>query len=180
MSINSRKRGILSDTQTMVMLAMFIALSIVLGKQLSITVGAIRLSFENLPILMAGIFFGPVAGALVGGCADIIGCLVVGYSINPIVTLGAMSIGCISGVMYRHSSVESPKLRLILSVGVAHVVGSMVIKSIGLYVYYHYAVPVLLLRVPIYLVIGSLETLILYTLSESKAFKSQLRNTTTG
>jgi ECF transporter S component (folate family) len=161
----------------MVILAMFIALSIVLGKQLSITVGAIRLSFENLPILMAGIFFGPLAGALVGGCADIVGCLVVGYSINPIVTFGAISIGFISGFVYR-SSIESPKLRLMLSVGIAHVVGSMVIKSIGLYVYYHYAVPVLLLRVPLYLVIGSLETLIVYTLLESKAFQNQLSKIT--
>jgi ECF transporter S component (folate family) len=174
MLFGNRKRGILNDTQTMVMLAMFIALSIVLGKQLSLTVGAIRISFENLPILMAGILFGPVAGALVGGCADVVGCLVVGYSINPIVTLGAVSIGTISGLLYRSSNVENSRLKLMLSIGVAHIVGSMLIKSIGLYVYYHYAVPVLLLRIPLYLVIGSLETLILCTLLESKAFRNQL------
>jgi ECF transporter S component (folate family) len=157
------------------MLAMFIALSIILGKQLSFTVGAIRIGFENLPILMAGIFFGSVAGAIVGGCADIIGCLVVGYSINPIITLGAMAIGYISGAVYRSGRLKNDTLRLITSTGLAHIVGSMLIKSIGLYVYYHYAVPVLLLRVPLYLVIGSLETLIVYTLLKNKAFSSQVK-----
>jgi ECF transporter S component (folate family) len=141
-------------------------------------VGAIRISFENLPILMAGIFFGSVAGAIVGGCADIIGCLVVGYSINPIITLGAMAIGYISGAVYRSSKFKfkNDTLRLATSTGLAHVVGSMLIKSIGLYVYYHYAVPVLLLRVPLYLIIGSLETLIVYTLLKNKAFSSQVKS----
>ena len=57
---------------------LFIALSIVLGKQLSFTMGPIRISFENLTILMAGIMFGPLVGMTVGICADVIGCIIVG------------------------------------------------------------------------------------------------------
>lgn len=57
---------------------LFIALSIVLGKQLSFTMGPIRISFENLTILMAGIMFGPLVGMTVGICADVIGCIIEG------------------------------------------------------------------------------------------------------
>ena len=59
-------------------------MSIVLGKLLVFNItDSIRISLENLPLLMAGIFFGPFIGAAVGAGADIIGCLIVGYSINP-------------------------------------------------------------------------------------------------
>lgn len=51
---------------------LFIALSIVLGKQLSFTMGPIRISFENLTILMAGIMFGPLVGMTVGNMAPML------------------------------------------------------------------------------------------------------------
>lgn len=173
--LSSKSKGsVLKNTQTMVILSLFMALSIVLGKQISFTVGAIRISFENLPILMSGIFFGSIAGVIVGACADIIGCLITGYSINPIITLGAISIGFISGMLFKTINVDNLKWKLILSIGVSHIVGSMVIKSIGLYVYYHYAISILLLRVPLYIVIGSLEITIICMLMQNNAFKNQL------
>jgi ECF transporter S component (folate family) len=175
MSEKKQKKSIFKNTQTMVMLALFTALSIVFGKQLSITMGAFRISFENLPILMAGIFLGPVAGAFVGLCADIVGCIIFGISINPIITLGGISIGFISGAVYHSHIVENPKLKLVLSTATAHIIGSMLIKSVGLYLYYHYAVSLLLLRIPLYIVIGSAETLITYSLSENRAFQNQLQ-----
>ena len=178
MSTNKSKGSILKNTQTMVMISLFIALSIVLGKQLSFTIGAIRISFENLPILMAGIFFGSVAGAIVGSCADIIGCIITGYSINPIITIGAISIGFLSGIAFKSLDTNNIKWKLILSIGISHIIGSMIIKSIGLYIYYHYAISVLLLRVPLYIVIGSLEISIIYALMKSTTFKNQLNRIT--
>ncbi len=175
MSEKRQKRSIFKNTQTIVLLALFTALSIVFGKQLSITVGAFRISLENLPILMAGIFIGPVAGIFVGACADIVGCIMFGISINPIITLGGISIGFISGMIYQSRIIENPKLKLMLSVAAAHVIGSMLIKSIGLYVYYHYAVSLLLLRIPLYIVIGLCEMFIIYSLSENRAFQYQLQ-----
>lgn len=41
-------------------------------------VGALRLSFGEVPIILAGLLFGPVAGGTVGMLADLIG-----YPINP-------------------------------------------------------------------------------------------------
>ena len=86
------------NTRVLILSALFIAASIVLGKYLSFTVGAIRISLENLTILMAGIMFGPLIGLAVGVGADIIGCLMVGYTISPIITLGAGCVGFFSGL----------------------------------------------------------------------------------
>ena len=155
-------RSSFGSIQVLIMMALFIALSIVLGKQLSLTV------------LMAGIFFGPLAGLTVGACADLIGCLLVGYAINPIITAGAASVGFISGLVYKNCFRTKPKLRLAASVGAAHVIGSMIIKSIGLRIYFGYPLQMVALRVPLYIVIGCAEGYIIYLLLRNKAFGRQL------
>ncbi len=81
------------STKVMVISALLAALSIVLGKFLNIPIGdSIRISFENLPVIMSSIFFGPVVGAITGAAADIVGCILKGYSINPFITFGAVCI----------------------------------------------------------------------------------------
>ena len=59
-----------------------------------------RFSFENTPIIFAGMIFGPIVEALVGTVADLVGCVMVAYEINPLVTLGAALIGLISGIVF--------------------------------------------------------------------------------
>ena len=81
-------------------LAMLVAISIILGKYLALSIGEVlRFSFENLPIIFAGIAFGPLPAALVAVTADLIGCLLVGYAVNPLVTIGAAIIGLCSGIV---------------------------------------------------------------------------------
>ena len=142
------------------------AASIVLGKYLAITLGPFRVSLENLPVLLAGILFGPMAGLIVGVVADLVGCILVGYVINPIITLGAGMIGLLSGMIYRmlprwqwfkvHYDVQ-----LLLAVAVAHLVGSCLIKTIGLMVYYDYPSDVMWLRIPLYAMVALYEFLML-------------------
>ena len=36
-----------------------------------LTFGAVRVTFENLPIMISGIFFGPLAGFMTGICSDL-------------------------------------------------------------------------------------------------------------
>ena len=144
-------RSSFGSIQVLIMMALFIALSIVLGKQLSFTAGPFRISF-----------------------ADLIGCLLVGYAINPIITAGAASVGFISGLVYKNCFRTKPKLRLAASVGAAHVIGSMIIKSIGLRIYFGYPLQMVALRVPLYIVIGCAEGYIIYLLLRNKAFGRQL------
>ena len=163
------------STRVLVISGLFIAMSIALGKLLAFNVTPfIRISFENLTILMAGIFFGPLVGAAVGAGADIIGCIIVGYSINPVITLGAASIGLVSGLVFRRDPAGEPALWTLAAVGAAHVIGSMIIKSIGLRVYYGYPVEWLLWRIPTYIGIGILEFYIIRLLMSNKAFAGQL------
>ena len=150
--------------------ALFAALSIVFGKYLSISTDLFRISFENLTVIMAGIFFGPIAGALTGACADLLGCVLVGYSINPLITVGAASVGFLAGGSFRVlRRLELPALRLYLSVMIGHTVGSMVIKTFGLWLYFGQPIEILIWRVPLYTVLGALEFYLIYMLMRSKA-----------
>ena len=154
------------------------AMSIILGKYLSFTAGPFRISFENLPILMAGIFFGPIVGMIVGALADIVGCLLVGYNIIPIITVGAVLIGGISGSLYRIFRAISKKgIKLYISVLFAHIVGSMIVKSIGLAITYGYPFESIILRVPLYLVISFAEFYIIYLLMKNKSFMKTINET---
>lgn len=166
MQKNKRKSAALRIS---VMCALLAAMSIVLGKFLAINLGEVlRLSFENLPIIFAGAAFGPLAGVLVGTLADLLGCLMVGYAINPLVTLGAAAVGAMAGIYSLFSKMTggvSRFLRVALTVLFAHLVGSVLIKTAGLSAFYampYYAL--LLWRALNYLIVGSLEFAILSVL----------------
>ena len=172
----TNRTALFGSTRVLVACAVFIAMSIAFGKLLAFNLGSsIRISFENPPVLMAGILFGPLAGAAVGAGADIIGCIMVGYSINPVITAACAGIGAVSGLMYRYVMKDrSQIIRLAFSVGTAHIICSMIIKSIGLYLWYHTQLQILVLRIPLYTCIGLVEGIIIYQLIRSRAFMEQL------
>ena len=98
---NTRSASAFKDVYVLTLMAMLAAMSIVFGKFLAFNAGPFRISFENLMLLMAGIVLGAPAGFLTGVIADVVGCLMVGYAINPIITLGAGCIGLVSGLLFR-------------------------------------------------------------------------------
>ena len=163
------------NVRVMIISGLFIAMSIILGKFLQIPIGnSIRISFENLPLIMAGIFYVQFVGGAVGVGADLIGCLLKGYAINPIITLGALCIGALPGVISMLMTKKNQLLSMCLSAFAGHIIGSMLIKSIGLHIYYGTPFEVLIMRVPLYLAIGTLESMIIYMLLKNKAFSAQL------
>lgn len=160
--------------------ALLSAISIITGKYLAFNVGEfIRFSFENLPIIFAGLAFGPIVGALVGVVADLVGCMLVAYAINPIITVGAAVIGLISGLVRflpeihgRHAHL----FKIIIAVFVSHLVGSVIIKSFGLSVFYDLPIIMLMLwRLLNYVIVGSLEGFILYHLMKNKTVELEIR-----
>ena len=119
--------------------AMLAAMSLILGKFLQIPnpfQQFIRISFENLPILFAGITMGPLIGAVTGAVADLLGCLLYGYSINPLVTLGAATAGLVAGLLARYVVRRPLALQVIVSAVAAHLAGSVLVKSFGLAAWY--------------------------------------------
>lgn len=184
MSTNNRETAVstrlrvFGTTRIMILAALFTAMSIVFDKFLAVNIGdSIRIGLGGLPLQMAGIMLGPVVGAAVGGVSDIIGCLLKGYSINPVITLGAVSVGFLSGLMYHKVLAGMNKAslpRIALSTLTAHAVGSMLIKSVGMFVYFHTPMQTLVLRVPIYIVTAAIETAIIFVLMQNKGFMSEL------
>ncbi len=171
--------ALFGNIRVMAISALLTALSIVLGKYLAINVtDSIRVSFENLPILMSGLFFGPIIGGVVGAAADIIGCFLVGYSMNPIITVGACLIGVISGIIgtYAFRKCENWRAtpRVFIPVMASHVICSMGIKSLGMVVYYGTPWEILILRVPIYIVTGLAEGYLIMLLFGNRNFSGLL------
>ena len=165
-----------------IILALMVAISILMGKYLAIRGGDVmRFSLENTPIILSGIAFGPGAGALVGLVADIVGCVMVGYTINPLVTLGAVAIGLISGLVPRILAKINinGKMSLAITVAVAHLVGSVVIKTLGLAAYYDMPLVILMLwRVLNYLIVGALDGIVVHILLGHRAIDKQIKELT--
>ena len=92
------------SVRTLTAMALLIAMSIVFSRVLSISTGFVRFNLGSLPVLLAGILFGPWAGFVVGMVADIIGGVLAGYAINPLITLGAASIGLVGGLGWQKLS----------------------------------------------------------------------------
>ena len=159
----------------LVRVALFAALSILFGKFLAFNIGEwFRLSFESLPILLCGYIFGPLGGLLCGVVADLVGCLLRGYAINPIITLGAATVGALAGLFGKHGVLAKP--RLWLSVSTAHFCGSMVLKTLGIYVFYAQPPTQLILRIPTYIVIAAVEYALLRILLAHKGFSKLMEN----
>jgi len=166
------------NLRVLVCAALLAAISIVCGKFLAFGVGnVLRFSFENLPILLAGIAFGPIVGAITGLLADLLGCLMVGYAINPLVTAGAVMIGFLSGFLSCLIPSKHLCLRVSLCVAVSHMVGSVLVKTYGLAAWYDFPLYQLMLwRALNYLIIGIVEGTLLYFLLRNGAVKKQLEH----
>ncbi|MBQ8403573.1 MAG: folate family ECF transporter S component [Clostridia bacterium] len=171
--------ALFGNLHVMVAAALLAALSIVLGKYLAFNIGeTLRISFENLPVLMAGVFFGPAVGAMVGAVADLVGCFMVGYAINPVITLGSALVGAVSGAIAMYAFPRRAgwraTWRVFIPVMAAHTVGSMFVKTLGMMLYYGTPAEIFFVRIPLYIVIGFLEGYIIMLLFKNKTFAGEL------
>ena len=173
MKNQASKKHLRSNLRLLTVSAFLAALSIICGKYLKLDVGEVlRFSFENLPILLAGMMLGPVAGALVGAIADLVGCLMVGYTVNPLVTIGAVCIGVLGGLLFRLTRRLPLLWQTCITVIFAHLVASVIIKTFGLAAYYNMPFHILMLwRFLNYVIVGVAEWLLLYTVLKHQALR---------
>ena len=153
-----------------ILCAMSVVIGIFCKTYLNFGTGLFRVTFENLPILISGIFYGPVIGAILGVATDLISYLLSPqtYPPNLIVTAGAMAVGLVSGLSSRFLVRRSGYRKIIVSGTIAHIVGSMILKPIGLFQFYGYAV---LFRIPLYLLIAPIEILLVCLLYKNRNFR---------
>lgn len=98
------------STRTATNVALLIATSIILTRVMGFVIPiagfmALRISFGEIPIILAGILFGPAAGGIAGAVADLVGFMVNshGGAYFPGFTLTAILTGLIPGLLlYRH------------------------------------------------------------------------------
>lgn len=98
------KRNHVFSIRNLVMMAALIAMQIILARFLSIQVSEVlRISFETLPLALAGIWLGPVSGALVALISDVLGVIISGYGVwFPPIALGPIAMAVICGVGARY------------------------------------------------------------------------------
>ena len=166
---NKRRRRTTLLTTSAMMTALSVIIGIFCKNYLNFSMGLFRITFENLPIILTGILYGPLVGGLVGVASDLISYLFSAqvYPPNLIVTLGAASSGIVAGLVSRFVIKKKGTAQIVLSGALAHVIASMLIKTVGLYQFYGILV---LWRIPLYMLIAPLEILIICLLLRRKSF----------
>ncbi|MBO7341624.1 MAG: folate family ECF transporter S component [Clostridia bacterium] len=174
--------AVFGNPRALCLAGLLAAMSLILGKFLQIPTPFaefVRISFENLPVILAGLVLGPLAGAMTGAVADLVGCLAYGYSINPLITLGAASVGLVSGLLGWLLSRTPLLCRISVSAIAAHLVGSVAIKTAGIAAWYlsKYDLgyfELTMWRLLNYSIIAVLEIAILFALLRHRGFQKQL------
>ncbi len=135
MKLNSKA---VMATRTLVYCAMFAALMVVLARFLGVMLTEdSRISLETIPVFLAGLFFGPVAGAMVGFAGDFIGCLFSRYGFNPLFCLPPILYGLCGGLCRRMIGKTPSLWRLALAYLVPVALGSVLYQSLALtWMYY--------------------------------------------
>ena len=120
-------------TRTMAYCALLAALSVVLARLIIPMPNATtRFSIEAVPIFLAGMLFGPMAGGLVGFCADFVGTLFSGYGYNPLFCLPPILYGVCGGLFRGFLREKTSIFRLALTFLPPVVLGSILWQSSAL------------------------------------------------
>ena len=134
--MNSEKRyRTVWCTYTLVCVSALTAIYLILSRFLAINIGGFgRIQLGVVARIMAGIWFGPFAGALCGLVSDLLGCLIQGYAVNPLITLAAILWGVIPALFVPKQSdaKKAAILRLCIGTAVACVVCTLFVTTAGL------------------------------------------------
>ena len=71
------------NVKNLVFMALLVAMQLVLTRVLVLDLGPYRITVGTVCTVLAGLWMGPVAGGVCGLCADIVGCFLKGYAVNP-------------------------------------------------------------------------------------------------
>lgn len=119
------------STRNLVLMAVLIAIQIVLARYLSVQVHeGLRISFETIPLALAGMWLGPLPGVLVALISDFLGVIIYGYGVYfPPISLGPMVFALICGLstkyVFRSSLSENRDAwKAVLTVVVASIVNT--------------------------------------------------------
>lgn len=162
-------------TRNLVFMALLCAISVLLSRVLAINTPVMRISLGSVPIVLAGLCFGPVAGAMVGVVADLMGCVFLStFGYTPILALSPMLMGALPWLLAKVCLHNRP-LRLWRVYAVllpAEILGPICWTTFGLHLLY--GTPLLGLlatRIPVLVVTGAMDGLVIFLLLKSGVFR---------
>ena len=122
----------MKKTRNIAALGMLIAVTVVLSRFISIKTPFVTLSFGFLPVALAGMLWGPAAGALVGGMGDFIGATL--FPTGPYY-LGFTVTYALAGLLYGASLCRPrvSRLRLWLTCTAVNIAVYFALDSLWLY-----------------------------------------------
>ena len=89
-----------SDTRRIAICALLCALNVVFARFFTaMPTSVARFSVEAVPVVLAGYFFGPVSGMMVGFLGDMVGCLFSPYGWDPLISISPMMVGLFAGFL---------------------------------------------------------------------------------
>lgn len=158
--------------RNLVLMAMLIAISIILSRFLGFYIdpNSLRISFECAPMLLAGIWLGPIAGMLVGATADILGCFLSGYGLFLPLTMGPLLIGLISGLLAKYVFKNRMNvLTIAITCILAEFIGSMLVNTFALMLYSGVSdyFALFFTRLPFKLIIMTCDTAIVFIINKT-------------
>ncbi|WP_130838108.1 folate family ECF transporter S component [Lachnoclostridium sp. Marseille-P6806] len=118
-----------------------IAMNVVLSRLVSIPIGhSLRISVSSVPVMLGGLWLGPVFGGAIGFVGDMLGCAFSGYAPNPLITCSAVLTGVIPGLLgsfiRKGASVQGKLLRLLPVVAGMMMITSQGFTTLGISVMY--------------------------------------------
>ena len=127
------------NTKTLTFLALLIALQVIFGDVLAITLSATnKVSLGPVAAIMAGLWLGPVPGLLCGICADLIGFITAPqpFPFNPFITLAAgvwgLIPGLFRGMIYKTDKKLQKSIILVISIILCAILGTFILTTLGL------------------------------------------------
>lgn len=167
------------NTYALTVCALLTALSVVLARVLTlIPAETTRISLEAVPIVLSGLLFGPIPGAVVGFAADLIGCLFSPFGYNPIFCVPPILYGLCAGLFRPWLTRRCSPLRLAAAFLPAVVLGSILYQSFALAMIYGgearqaYFLARLAARSVQFAITGVLDVLVVWLLQRSGALRA--------
>ncbi len=125
------------STRTLVTLALLSAVEVVLARFIvPMPNPTMRFSIEGVPIILAGLLFGPLAGGVVGLVGDAVGTLFSGYGYNPFFAVPPFMTGLCAGLLRPLVLKKNSYLRVLASFLPATVLGRVLWQSYWLSFFY--------------------------------------------
>ena len=116
------------------LMGLLTALLIVFERTLYIPVGdSSRYSFTFIMIYISGLLLGAIDAAVVCGSADVLGGILAGYSINPLITLCVMLAGFVAGLMLYK---DRNPVKLSVAIVNNELICSLLLKSAAFAIFY--------------------------------------------